>query len=66
MIVKILVKMTTSNMDVIYSDMVTKVQQVRLSEEVCYFTYTVDTKVSIMSALFVSSLCFIQAVPLVL
>ncbi|XP_034067837.1 mitochondrial calcium uniporter regulator 1 isoform X1 [Gymnodraco acuticeps] len=32
-IVKILVKMTTSNMDVIYSDMVTKVQQVRLSEE---------------------------------
>lgn len=32
MLVKILVQMTNSNMEVIYNDMVTKVQQVRLSE----------------------------------
>uniref|UniRef100_A0A3B4XG31 Uncharacterized protein n=1 Tax=Seriola lalandi dorsalis TaxID=1841481 RepID=A0A3B4XG31_SERLL len=34
-IVKVLLRMTNSNMDVVYNDMVTKVQQVRLCLMLC-------------------------------
>lgn len=42
-LVKILVRMTNSNMDVIYNDMVTKVQQVRLQNCILYNKHNVST-----------------------